>query len=200
MSSLFRFVFLWCTYFELQILVSTCLISFFFASHIPLFETISFFYSQIMLSRVSFLSSLISLLIITHSDVTHAFSGPKQGCGTSTSTTTKMTRMNLPTVARSPTTDHHPTLQSSATSLILSLTILGNTVGASALAVSGGGLDYANIDITGQVRTYDRSNGTVFPPLICVRHMMNHTFFCYILCTRTFPTILKRTREKISLK
>jgi hypothetical protein len=66
--------------------------------------------------------------------------------------------MNLPSaVARSTTTtttDHHPTFQSSAaTSLILSLTILGNTFGASALAVSGGGLDYANIDITGQVRT-----------------------------------------------
>jgi len=99
-----------------------------------------------------------------HSNVTDAFSGPKQVCGTlTTTTTTKTTRMNLPSaVARSTTTttstststDHHPTFQSSvATSLILSLTILGNTVGASALAVSGGGLDYANIDITAQVRS-----------------------------------------------
>jgi hypothetical protein len=117
-----------------------------------------------MSTRISFISSLISLLVIMHSNVTDAFSGPKQVCGTLTTTTTKTTRMNLPSaVARSTTststststsTDHHPTFQSSAaTSLILSLTILGNTVGASALAVSGGGLDYANIDITAQVRS-----------------------------------------------
>ena len=118
-----------------------------------------------MSTRISFISSLISLLVIMHSNVTDAFSGPKQVCGTlTTTTTTKTTRMNLPSaVARSTTststststsTDHHPTFQSSAaTSLILSLTILGNTVGASALAVSGGGLDYANIDITAQVRS-----------------------------------------------
>lgn len=68
-----------------------------------------------------------------------------------TITSATSTRMDPPTVlAANNQNDNLKSFHSSVASLVLSMTVLANTFGVSALAVSGGGLDYANIDITGQ--------------------------------------------------
>jgi hypothetical protein len=112
-----------------------------------------------MLSQLYLISSLITI----HLTKTVAFSisnlqSVRTPFDTSTVgsfdtiTSTTSTRKDPPAVlASNNQNDNLKSPHASAASLVLSTTILANTFGVSALAVSGGGLDYANIDITGQV-------------------------------------------------
>lgn len=71
-----------------------------------------------------------------------------------TSTGTGSTRRYDPLVLSADDHNHcfsSPASSTNVSAFILSLAIVTNTFGAPAMAVSGGGLDYANIDITGQV-------------------------------------------------
>jgi hypothetical protein len=113
------------------------------------------FTPAIMLARLSFITSFLTVLTM-HTTKINAFSFSKLKYSPSqeVSSSRVSTRRYDPSVLSAD--DHNHCFSSTASStnvsaFILSLTILTNTFGAPAMAVSGGGLDYANIDITGQV-------------------------------------------------